>query len=69
MEKELSRTWADTPPAPRELYQKGACRLHPSLPPEGWFLGQGMGKVAHQARKVCRSCPLRQMCLEWAFEA
>ncbi|GAA1095524.1 WhiB family transcriptional regulator [Nocardiopsis metallicus] len=67
--RELARAWADTPPAPRELYQEGHCRSHPDLPPEAWFPAQGLGEVARQARKVCRSCPVRDICLAWALEA
>lgn len=69
LEKELAREWADTPLAPRELYQEGNCCSHATLSPEAWFPGQGMANVALQARVVCHSCPVQQRCLEWALEA
>jgi WhiB family redox-sensing transcriptional regulator len=69
LDKELARAWANTPPAPRELYQEGHCRSHPDLPPDAWFPAQAMGMLARQARAVCRSCPVRDLCLAWALEA
>jgi WhiB family transcriptional regulator, redox-sensing transcriptional regulator len=36
------------------------------IDPEAWFPGKG--EPARDAKRVCRSCPVRAECLEWALE-
>lgn len=44
---------------------EAACR---SNDPEIFFPRSGSASAATQAKKVCRGCPVRAQCLQWALE-
>ena len=46
-----------------EFFSEASCKdADPTL-----FFAESNSKVAH-AKKVCASCPIQQLCLEWALE-
>lgn len=51
-------------PQPAQLATQAACR---DTDPEAFFpLGSSGGKTA---KRVCRRCPVRALCLTWAMDA
>lgn len=36
--------------------------------PEWWFPGPGDTDKAEKATRICRGCPVRNLCLRWAYE-
>jgi WhiB family redox-sensing transcriptional regulator len=50
-----------------EWEHQAACRDHPRLDPVAWDL-DGSGARGTAALQVCRTCPVREACLEHALE-
>ena len=51
------------PDSPTAWMAEGNCRLHP---PATFFPSDGVG--VDKARKICRDCPVKGPCLEYALE-
>ena len=51
------------PDSPTAWMAEGNCRLHP---PATFFPSDGVG--VDKARKICRDCPVKAPCLEYALE-
>jgi len=50
--------------AATDWHERGSCHGHPN--PELWFPTHGQFRDGNQGKEICRGCPVRTQCLDYA---